>query len=360
MRRLAVLTLILLLGIHGLYARQIRFVFVSDLHYGLEREFRGQETSAEEVNRVMAAAVRALSGQVFPDDGALGAGERIGALDFVICGGDIANRMEKGVQTAAESWAQFARTWLAEGMPRMWLLPGNHDISNAIGYTRELSPARDATCAAEIYNRTMQPREAVTATTFRYDEDRVVRVFDCAGVRFALVGIWPDSKARKGLDSLLKGEAPCLLFTHMPPEAEAERFTNPRGRHTINRTDGFENLICDTCSVDAAGSPRREYGRLAAFLKEHPSIRVWFHGHTNYQEYYRWTGPEGDLSLPVFRVDSPMKGEISGEEERQLSFQVVCLESESLEMSVREYRWNDPEQRWGSCVQLRLQASDGQ
>ncbi len=356
MRRLTVLSLIFLLGIQFLYARQIRFVFVSDLHYGLEREFRGREASAEEVNRAMAAAVRNLSGLTFPEDGALGAGETIGTLDFVICGGDIANRMEKGIQSAAESWQEFARTWLAPGMPRIWLLPGNHDISNAIGYTRPLSPARDATCAAEIYNRTMHPAKTVTATTFDYATDRVVYSFDLDGIRFLFVGIWPDSQARERLDSILTADpaTPCVLFTHMPPEAEAQRFTNPYGRHTINRTDGFENLICDTCSVGASGTPRKEYRDLALFLKRHTQIRAWFHGHTNYNEYYTWKGPDGDLSLPVFRVDSPMKGEYSETEETRLSFQVVCLNTRTREMSVRAYRWNRPDRTWGSPASLHL------
>lgn len=356
MRRYIAFVLIFLLGIQALHARQIRFVFVSDLHYGLEREFHGREIPAEAVNRAMAAAVRNLPQLSFPADGALGAGERIGRLDFAVCGGDIANRMERGVQTAAESWRQFAGTWLAEGMPPMWILPGNHDISNAIGYTRPLTPARDATCAAEIYNRTMQPQPPVTAASFDYARHRVVCSFDCEGIRFVLVGIWPDSKARVRVDSLMAVEPvrPCVLFTHMPPEAEAERFTNPCGAHTINSADGFENLICDTCSVGVGGSPRREYRALARFLEEHPSIRVWFHGHTNYNEYYTWRGPDNTLSLPVFRVDSPIKGELSGEDERLLSFQIVCLDSETLEMSVREYRWNDPEHCWGDCVSLTL------
>ena len=348
MRRSFCLLLIFLLGIQVLYARQIRFVFISDLHYGLMREFRGHEATADEVNRVLAAVVRALPEQNFPDDGGLGAGERIGKLDFVVCGGDIANRMESGVQSAAASWAQFARTWLAPGMPPMWLLPGNHDISNAIGYTKPLSPARDATCAAEIYNRAMHPSEPVTASTFDYAVDRVVCSFVREGIRFAFVGIWPDAWARQRLGAMLEADPGtlCLLFTHMPPEAEADRFTNPYGRHTINRTDGFENLICDTCSVDSKGVPLREYRLLARFVKEHPALRVWFHGHTNYDEHYLWRGPDGDLALPVFRVDSPMKGEISEADETQLSFQVVCVDPQRREICVRTCLWNAPSPGW--------------
>ncbi len=356
MRRSFCLLLILLLGIQVLYARQIRFVFISDLHYGLVREFRGHEATADEVNRVMAAAVRALPDQTFPDDGGLGAGERIGTLDFVVCGGDIANRMEPGVQSAAASWAQFARTWLVEGMPPMWLLPGNHDISNAIGYTKPLSPARDATCAAEIYNRTMHPPVPETAATFDYSVDRVVCSFVYEGIRFAFVGVWPDAWARRRLGAMLDADSgtPCLLFTHMPPEAEADRFTNPYGRHTINPTDGFENLICDTCSVDSKGTPLREYRLLASFVKEHPNLRVWFHGHTNYDEFYTWRGPDGDLSLPVFRVDSPMKGEISEADETRLSFLVVNVDTCTREVCARSYLWNAPSPVWEApdCVGL--------
>ena len=35
----------------------------------------------------------------------------------------------------------------ARGVP-VFVVPGNHDLSNAIGYPRPLTPARDATAAA--------------------------------------------------------------------------------------------------------------------------------------------------------------------------------------------------------------------
>lgn len=352
MKRILFLLLIGLLGVQLLYARQLRFVFVSDLHYGLERKFRGREVTANEVNHAMAETVRTLPTVCFPADGGLGAGETIGPLDFVVCGGDIVNRMEHGVQPAAESWREFAEEWFQPGMPELWMLPGNHDISNAIGYPKPLTPARDATSAAEIFNAAMHPAEPRTAGTFDYTTDRVVASFACEGIRFAFVGIWPDSRARGQLGRILDADPQmsCILFTHMPPEAEAQRFTNPFGRHTINRTDGFENLICDTCSVDAKGRPEREYRDLADFLREHSSIRAWFHGHTNYNEFYTWQGPDGDLALLVFRVDSPMKGEYSEEDETMLSFQIVCLDTESGAMTVREYRWNNPDASWGDAV----------
>lgn len=313
------------------HAQQIRFVFMSDPHYGLECEFRGHEASAEEVNRIMAGTV--------------------GSLDFIVCGGDIANRMEDGVQPAAVSWQQFAATWLVPDMPPVRLLAGNHDLSNAIGYVRPLSPERDATCAAEIYNRTMQPDTLRTGATFDYATDKVHYSFVLSGVRFAFAGMWPDAAARRWLaDELAGGEMPCLLFTHSEPDAEAKQFINPYGDHSINRTDGFENLSGDTCSVGRKGVPVREYRRLADFLHTQPTIRAWFHGNTNYNEFYTWQGPDGDLDLPVFRVDSPMKGEVSGDDETLLSFQVVCIDVGARTMTVREYFWNRTPAVWGDSA----------
>lgn len=350
------LLILFLLGVQLLCARQIRFVFVSDLHYGLTREFRGREgVSSDEVCRTMADSLLALQDRCFPDDGGVGARERVGAFDFVVCGGDIANRMEEGVQPAAASWTQFERTWYAPHFPILYVLPGNHDISNAIGYTRPLSPARDATSIAQIYNRTMHPAEPATDDTYDYARDRIRGVFVCEGIGFAFAGMWPDSQMRAWLDGQLCDSIPCLLFSHAEPEMEAKRFTNPYGDHSINRTDGFENLVCDTCSVGRKEKPLREYRDMAAFLRRHAEVKAWFHGHTNYNEYYRWLGPDGDLDLPVFRVDSPMKGEVSEGDESQLSFQVVTVDPEMRRMTVREYRWNSTgAAMWGASRTVDL------
>ncbi len=352
MRRLFV-TVFLLLCVHVSYAqRQVRFAFVSDLHYGLRREFRGADASSAEVCRAMADAVRSLPDMEFPEDGGIGAGNRIGALDFVVCGGDIANRMEVGIQTAAASWAQFAAEWLVPGMPEVLLLPGNHDLSNAIGYTRPLS-ALDATSAAEIYNRTMNPVSPRTAATFDFTTDKVHYTVEREGIRFVFAGMWLDTPTRKWLDEELRGAAdslPCLLFTHLEPQAEAQRFTNPYGDHSINPTDGFENLLCDTCSVGRKGCPLREYRSVEGFLAVHPEVKAWFHGHTNYNQFYDWHGADGTISLPVFRVDSPMKGELSAADERLLSFQVVAIDPAERCMTVREYRWNTDGSPWGEVM----------
>ena len=96
--------------------------------------------------------------------------------------------------------------------------------------------------------------------------------------------------------------------------------------------------------------PVREYRRLADFLHTQPTIRAWFHGNTNYNEFYTWQGPDGDLDLPVFRVDSPMKGEVSGDDETLLSFQVVCIDVGARTMTVREYFWNRTPAVWGDSA----------
>lgn len=83
------------------------FIYCSDVHYGLEREFRGKEVGSDEVSRAMLATFKLLSETRLPEDSGVGAGIKFGSPDFVVCTGDIANRMEEGVQSATTSWSQF-------------------------------------------------------------------------------------------------------------------------------------------------------------------------------------------------------------------------------------------------------------
>lgn len=53
-----------------------------------------------------------------------------------------------------------------------------------------------------------------------------------------------------------------------------------------------------------------------------------------------WRGPDGDIALNVFRVDSPMKGKASGDDETKLSFHVVAIDGQAGTMTVREPFWN--------------------
>lgn len=366
----AALTALLLLLLPGtLLAGGLHLVFVSDSHYGLYRTFRGQRhVGADSVNRALLTAINRLPQTTLPADGGVEAGQKMGYVDVVVNGGDIANRMEQGVQTAAASWQQFAADWCggylhvsdAAGQPAtLCLLPGNHDVSNAIGYPQPLRPATDATCLAEIYNRTMHPDTPRTAQTCRYATDRVDYLLTRQGVTLMFVGLWPDSRARRWMAQELQRlpeNQPVLLFTHDQPEVEAKHLINPNGRHDLNPTDGFENLLADTSDVkDRHDAPRRARRQLAEFLLAHRQIKAYFHGNENYEEAYTWTLPDGRTRLPVFRVDSPMKGEVSGTDETQLSFVVVTLDAEARQMTVRPCYWNaGPDLRWGKPTTVSL------
>lgn len=336
----------------------LRFIYCSDLHYGLEREFRGHRAKSDEVARAMLATFDMLSGEVLPADSGVGAGRPFGHPDFVVCTGDIANRMEDGVQPAAVSWEQFSRDWYkAVGVP-LWLVPGNHDISNAIGFPEPLVPECDATSAAEIYNLMMRPAVERTAQTFNYATDKTHYSFVKDGLRFVFMGLWPDHTMRRWFDAEVAGDSitPVILFTHDPPEADTKHFTNPHGWHTINPKDKFQNVVADTCLTGSVkDTPTDNWRVLERFVGNHPMIKAYFHGDKNYNEFYTWHGVDGTISLPVFRVDSPMKGEYSAGDERLLSFMVVTMDTASRRLTARECLWNTQDTtsvKWGDACTI--------
>jgi hypothetical protein len=151
--------------------------------------------------------------------------------------------------------------------------------------------------------------------------------------------------ARAWIEGDLKGVAattPVFLFCHDQPDLEAKHLTNPNGSHLISSHDRFENLVADICAdgptVDAPTTI--EQRALAAFLKAHPNIAGYFHGNSNWNEFYTWRGPDGDIALKVFRVDSPIKGRVSGKDETKLSFQVITYDVAANALTARECLWN--------------------
>lgn len=246
----------------------LNFIYCSDLHYGLEREFRGGEVPADSVSRDMIGAFRLLEDTPLPEDGGVAAGTVYGKPAFVICTGDIANRMEDGV--------------------------------------------------------------------------------------------WPDSSMRGWYEAETADSSgfPVLLFTHDPPEAEAKHFTNPSWKHDINDTDKFQNLLSDISSVRYPDmEPEGNWKTLENFIASRPEIRAWFHGDRNYNEFYIWKGVDGSISLPVFRVDSPMKGEYSSEDETLLSFIAVSVAPHGRRLTARECLWNTgsaPGITWGETCTISL------
>lgn len=334
--------------------RILRFIYCSDLHYGLEREFRGKDAGSDEVNRAMLETFKKLPETQLPDDDGVGARTEFGAPDFIVCTGDIVNRMEDGVQSAAASWAQFCRDWDSLVNCPLYLVPGNHDISNAIGYPKALYPEKDASSAAGIFNRMMKPAVERTAESFDYGSDKVHYSFLKDGVRFVFMGMWPDAYMRQWFDREIAMDTvtPVILFTHDPPIADTKHFTNPNGKHTINSVDKFQNLLADTSLVtDVKKKAEKNWEKLEQFIRSHPMIKAYFHGDKNYNEFYTWHGVNGTIALPVFRVDSPMKGEYSSSDERRLSFIVVAMDMDKRCLTARECLWNMEDKtsiHWGS------------
>src|SRR5215471_174014 len=140
---------------------EIQFVFTSDVHFGITRPaFRGhQNVDARDVNTALVDQINRLPEIVFPNDGGRRAGQPIGPFDFMAIGGDITNReeMADAIQSSATSWSQFRSVYIdglklqnrTGGKAPLYVVPGNHDVANAIGYYKPLSPAIDKTSLTE-------------------------------------------------------------------------------------------------------------------------------------------------------------------------------------------------------------------
>jgi predicted MPP superfamily phosphohydrolase len=347
-----------LLATAVLAAAPVTFVFTSDVHFGINRgNFRGgANVESQVVNAALVAKLNALPTATLPPDDGLRAGKPVGPIDFVIVTGDIANRQELypvHIQSAAVSWKQFETTFLqrlalkdAAGQPTpLLLVPGNHDVSNAIGSPSKLLPETDATSMAEIYNRMMHPATPRTPENYRYATDRINYSRDVGGAHCVFFSMWPDHLARAWIDQDLKNvpsTTPVFLFCHDQPDIEAKHLTNPNGAHDVNSKDKFENVVADICADGTtveAGS-LIEQRTLVAWLKAHRNIVGYFHGNSNWNEFYTWADPDGDLALNTFRADSPMKGKDSGKEEKKLSFQLVTFDVEAKTLTSRECLWN--------------------
>lgn len=358
-RLLLVLMVLVMAGCRsaGPTATPISFVATSDLHYGITRKaFRGgTDVSAGVVNAALVAGMNSLPATALPNDAGVRAGKPLGSVDFVAVTGDIANRAEVAdkVQAPAASWAQFKSGFVDAltlrgpdgGRAKVFPIPGNHEVSNAIGFYRPMAPATDATPIAEMYNMTLKPSVARTGQSYSYATDKVHYSRDIGGVRFIFLNVWPDAAERAWLTTELKGVSPTtpvVLFAHDQPAVESKHFTNPNPPGNVNPTDKFENVLGEVfksgTSVDVAAA--EEQKAFAAFVASQPNIKAYFHGNDNSNEFYVWRGPDGNAALNTFRIDSPMKGNVSAEDETKLSFQVVTIDPATKQMTVREALWN--------------------
>ena len=125
--------------------------------------------------------------------------------------------------------------------------------------------------------------------------------------------------------------------------------------HDINPEDQYENLLDDTFTDVASQQKGWE-----DFVRDHPNITAYFHGHSNWNQFYDWTGPNHTVVLHSFRVDSPMKGKFSNPDESKLSFQIATVDKASRTMTVREVLWNADAQHpekgsaWGASTTVAL------
>ena len=343
---------------HAQRSETVRFVFTSDAHYGLTRaNFRARtHVPAHEVNAALIGDVNTLA-------------DHAGPVDFLVEGGDVTNRAEAAdeIQPAALSWSQFRSNYVEHltlrtssgTKTRVYVVPGNHDASNAIGFYKPMKPAIDRTAMVEIYNLMMAPAKR-TVATYDYERDRVLTSRDVGGVHFVFLTVWPDSAGRAWLARDLErvsASTPVVVFTHDQPDAQSKHFTNPNGRHDINALDRFENLLSDTFADGKApeDDDALEQAAWEDFVRSHPNITAYFHGNSNWNEFYDWAGPHHTIALHTFRVDSPMKGKYSESDETKLSFQVAEIDTRTMTMTVRERLWNTAS--WGASTTVSIAPS---
>ncbi len=356
----------------------VQLVFTSDAHYGITRKtFRNEtEVSGHTVNAALVQAINTIPNIHLPNDGGVNAGKKVGGVDYIVQGGDIANRMEVPNQSAAASWAQFNTDYIKgitlktnAGKPaKLLIVPGNHDISNALGFYKPMNPPTDNTSLVNIYNRMLTPAAPLTAKTYDYEKYKINYSKNIGGIHCMFLTLWPDSAERvwmeKDLEKVNVG-TPVLIFTHDQPECEAKHFTNPNPGHTINATDKFENLVTElykdgTNAKADGGVTDIEQRGWVSFLQKHHNIQAYFHGNANYNEFYVYKGPDNDVALNVFRADSPMKGKYSSKDETKLSFQFISINTKTNEMTVRECLWNtdpthpDKPVQWGNSKTITI------
>jgi hypothetical protein len=355
-----------------------QYIFTSDPHYGIKRDnfptIGAPKADAHTVNAAMVEVMNSMPTVMLPsDDNGINASKPVGAIDFIVNTGDIANRMETtaNVQSAADSWAQFETDYINgltlkdknNNKTPLYIVPGNHDVTNAIGFYKAMNPPKDATSMAQIFNCMMQPAVLRTKETYNYSTDKVFYSKDVGGVHFIFISMWPDSIARAWIETDLAkvpATTPVMIFTHDEPTSESKHFINPNGSKDINSKDKFENQLADTFAdgttiEDASGNPVPtviEQRALVAFLKTHKNIVAYFHGNDHINGAFTYTGPDNDISLNVFSVDSPMKGTVSGKDPSKLTFKVVSIDPEAKYMTVRDYLWNT--KTWGTSTNVSL------
>lgn len=395
----------------------VNFIYTSDNHYGIVRPlFRGGvNVTGQAVNEAMIARMNTLPTQSFPSDGGVAAGQPVGQVDFLMDTGDIANRAEtgsiaanhslsylgntvdypgQGSYVAAKSnvsWSQWQADFLGaantgntagglltltnsqgQGIP-VFLSPGNHDISNAIGMTGKIAAGdRDTTSFVQIYNRMTPYSGKAPITTSVFDTAsnytnvnlQVNYSFDVGGTHVQCVNMFPDKNILNWMTADLANVAastPVLLFCHAPlnmATGEFKVFGNPASTSSSAAGD-IPFALTGTDSATTYVDMNAAKQCVATWLIAHPNVRALFSGHDNFNGATNWNGQNaenGNLIDPndaawpgveLFRVDSPMKGDFSGVsaaggfgDETKLSFQVYSYDIATRRLTEREFLWN--------------------
>ena len=408
----------------------INFVYTSDNHYGIVRPiFRGSfNVSGQTVNEAMIARMNTLPAQSFPNDGGVAAGLMVGTVDFLMDTGDIANRSESqsaivptnitylgtGVSYPGNSsytapissvtWGQWQHDFLGDantgntagglltltnsagnGIP-VFLSPGNHDVSDAIGMTGKIPAGNvDATSYVQIYNRMTPYSSQATIATNVFSSPanytnvnlRVNYSFNIGGVHVQCVNMFPDKNILNWMSADLASvpaSTPVFLFCHVPLNMAAGE-TKVFGTPTSTSSTWGADIPMPLSGVDSATSyvdmnGAKQY--VADWLVAHPNVRALFSGHDNFNGATNWNGQDPNNNLiaardaawsgvTLFRVDSPMKGDISGVSstagsltgignETNLSFQVYSLDVANRKLTEREFLWNPTADATGNGV----------
>jgi alkaline phosphatase len=367
-------------------AQPTTFLYTSDAHYGIKRSVVfGSYSNAVQVNGVMIRSMNNMPNELLPSDNGIKAGQLVGPIDFIAMTGDIANRMQAPVQTATASWGQFKTDYInnvtlqaKDGKKAgLYLTPGNHDVSNAIGYPKTMSPLIDDAVMFNLYNMFMSPATPLVAGGYNYNTNRIVYSKDIGGVHFVFLSMWPDKTVRPLIDTDLAAMSnknmPVVLFTHDQPDIETKHLSSYLTDYTatpvtLDWTKKFENLVSDVVAdLDPTGalttsSPSITAQKdLADWLAAKKNIVAYFHGNDNYSQNYIWTGTSNQISLNIFRVDSPMKGSVSGidaadgkGDPSKLAYNVVTIDAAAQNMTVREYLWQ--QKKWGTSTTVSLAA----
>ncbi len=376
-------------GVAQLPGADVQFIILSDVHFGYIRKspvpHTGTTTDALTINGYLLTSLNAVSGMTFPSDGGVGAGTTVGPIDMIAVTGDMANRNESGdgigtesanqVQSDAASWAQFTSVYLtgvtlqnkAGAQPPFLLSPGNHDISNAIGQ-RYIIPANiDDTSMRQMLSVATgsPPLAAGTIDQAYFTATNASGAFinkpnyslNIGGVHFISISAWPDTGSRKWIDADLAAvplTTPVMIFTHCYPDADPTLLSPPlttspystvAGPPTtagaVNDNEAVISDVIDQSEYASDTSSNVEQAAMTTWIKTHPNIVAYFHGHTNYNEMYEYNGPNKDIALNCFRIDSPMKGALSATsgKESLLSFDIATLDTTTGRMTVREIRW---------------------